>query len=590
MKPFMRTCEGPLFKVAPPAVQHSLSAGTGNINLDSLDQLSSSSLCDPVPIYFRLIYNPVKCLRTVFKIFLLKYFSNSLLKVTIESASTALSGSAFQIRTTLCVEKNFSSSPCEGIGEGVEKIYEQAHQQELSVQRGRNGTDPSLRGARQTSAVMDLDDSQDVRLPFGKSHGSTNPAMLIIGAEDEEFENDIDPTVDDNCSHFQCIDLLKDRPTYLIIFLHHVILQFDAACVLCYLHGEMFKGANVKDARRMFVDYFHTFLDRGATLRVPVPQEISFELDRCRPDMLCEEGLRNIVKGMQKAMALEVCNQLDDFRNKRMMGMTIGERELLELDSERLIDQAAFEVKEKILAEQLLPKVEEATSNTDDEKSTSVYNAVVTYMKYLGVKTKEPRILEKKRHFLMRRKGPTLKKDSESVRADEKKRKGIGSILDLRRQPRNDPSSSADLRPEGVKASIDRKNSSQISKSQLDATSSRHKSSSAFPEGLEVAGTSGSSHVLPREDSECDAAHPSSSSRPGNENQPFPDSGDVGLRMGSSSEQVSGGEHGQEEGAESERRKLRLVVVMHVSTWLGRHAGRAVVVNRAGDVACKCLV
>ncbi|XP_048476615.1 rho guanine nucleotide exchange factor 1-like isoform X2 [Rhincodon typus] len=185
--------------------------------------------------------------------------------------------------------------------------------------------------------------------------------MLIIGAEDEEFENDIDPTVDDYCSHFQCIDLLKDRPTYLIIFLHHVILQFDASHVLCYLHGEMFKGANVKDSRRMFVDYFHTFLDRGAVLKVPVPHDISFELDRCRPDLLCDEGVKKIVKDMQKVTAVEIYSQLEDFRNKRMMGMTIGEKELSELDCERQMDPAAYEMKERMLAEQLLPKVEEAT-------------------------------------------------------------------------------------------------------------------------------------------------------------------------------------------------------------------------------------
>ncbi|XP_078061925.1 rho guanine nucleotide exchange factor 12-like isoform X2 [Mustelus asterias] len=400
---------------------------------------------------------------------------------------------------------------------------------------------------------MDLDDGHDVRLPFGRSQGSNNPAMLIIGAEDEEFENDIDPTVDDNCSHFQCIDLLKDRPTCLIVFLHHVILQFDAAYVLCYLHGELFKGANLKDTRRLFVDYFHTFLDRAALLKVPVPLEISFELDRCRPDMVCEDGVKNIVKGMQKSLTREIYGQLEDFRNKRMMGMTIGERELLDLDTERLIDHASLETKEKMLAEQLLPKIEEATSNTDDERSTTVYNAVVTYMKHLGVKTKEPRILEKKRHFLMRRKAPTPKKDSEPVKTDEKKRKGIGSILDLRRQPRNDASSNADQRPEGVKTSIDRKNSSHAVKSQLDTVPGRHKPSGTASDVSDIGGNSGTGLVLPKEDSELDTGHPSSTPRPGNENQPFPDSGDVSLRMGSSSEQVSGGEHVQEEGAECER-------------------------------------
>ncbi|GCB81357.1 hypothetical protein scyTo_0021824, partial [Scyliorhinus torazame] len=147
--------------------------------------------------------------------------------------------------------------------------------------------------------------------------------------------------------------------------------------------------------------------------------------------------------------------------------------------------------------------------------------------------------------------GPTPKKDSEPVKPDEKKRKGIGSILDLRRQPRNEPSSSTDQRQEGVKASIDRKNSSHIVKSQLDSISSRHKASLAALEVPDIR-TPGASQVLPKEDTESDTGYPSTSSRTGNENQPFPDSGDVSLRVGSSSEQVSGGEHGQQEGAESE--------------------------------------
>ncbi|XP_062912780.1 rho guanine nucleotide exchange factor 1b isoform X2 [Mobula hypostoma] len=388
---------------------------------------------------------------------------------------------------------------------------------------------------------MDTEDSSDARLPFGKGASSANPTMLIIGAEDEEFENDLASQVDDTCSHFQCIDLLKDRPTYLIIFLHHVILQFDASSVLCYLHGEMFKGANIKDARRMFVDYFHMFLDRAAILKVSVPPEISFELDRCRPDMLVEESLRNIVKAMQKALTQEIFIQLEDFRNKRMMGMTIGEKELSELDADRDLDRETMDLKEKAYAEQLLPKVEEATANTDDEKSTTIYNAIVTYMKYLGVKTKEPRVLEKKRHFLMRRKGPNPRKEVEAVKADEKKRKGIGSILDLRRQTRNDPTS--------IKLAIDRKNSGLASRFQSDSLVGKHKAS---VDGSEAAGTLAPASVPSRDDVEGESVNTSGTSRTQNDNQSFRDSGESSQRGGSAGEQLPGGDGGAEDGAESE--------------------------------------
>jgi len=38
--------------------------------------------------------------------------------------------------------------------------------------------------------------------------------------------------VDDQCSHFNSIELLKARPTHLLVFIHHVMLQFDCAPVV----------------------------------------------------------------------------------------------------------------------------------------------------------------------------------------------------------------------------------------------------------------------------------------------------------------------------------------------------------------------
>lgn len=82
--------------------------------------------------------------------------------------------------------------------------------------------------------------------------------MSIIGAEDEDFENDLadvskffflksdvvffcpylslrcicalsDFQTDDQCKHFNSIEQLKHRPTHLLVFIQHVILQFDPA-------------------------------------------------------------------------------------------------------------------------------------------------------------------------------------------------------------------------------------------------------------------------------------------------------------------------------------------------------------------------
>ncbi|CAM9124115.1 unnamed protein product [Bubo scandiacus] len=72
------------------------------------------------------------------------------------------------------------------------------------------------------------------------------------------------------------------------------------------------------------------------------------------------------------------------------MGMTPGEQELAELESYRTRDQGIREAKEKQLAELLLARLEEMhlTISSDEEKSSAIFGAIVTYMKYLGVKTK----------------------------------------------------------------------------------------------------------------------------------------------------------------------------------------------------------
>ncbi|XP_057195407.1 rho guanine nucleotide exchange factor 1b isoform X2 [Triplophysa rosa] len=214
--------------------------------------------------------------------------------------------------------------------------------------------------------------------------------MSIIGAEDEDFENDEQPMVDDNCSHFTSIDLLKSKPTHLLVFLHHVMLQFDCAPVLCYLHADLFRNFNAKDTKKHFGEFYNTFLDKGANLRVTVPNSVGFELDRTRPEMISEELQKRYTYEVQLQQAQEVLRQLEDFRQKRMMGMTPNERELNDVESHRPTDRIPMEMKEKAVAEGLLERMVEANPSivADKDKSNSIFGAVAFYMKHLGVKTR----------------------------------------------------------------------------------------------------------------------------------------------------------------------------------------------------------
>ncbi|XP_029359495.1 rho guanine nucleotide exchange factor 1 isoform X3 [Echeneis naucrates] len=235
---------------------------------------------------------------------------------------------------------------------------------------------------------MDAEDTHFGHGAFGAQ--CSNPAMSIIGAEDEDFENDLNDGMDDQCTQFNHIDLLKDRPTHLLVFMQHVFLQFDPAPLLCYLHADLFRTLSAKETKKQFVEFYNTFLDKGAILKVTVPPSVSNELDRNRPDLLSEETQRRYAQEVQSMQASEVAKQLEDFRQKRMMGMTPNEAELNDVESHYPTDRIPMEMKEKSVAENLLDKMSEMqpTIVSDEEKCQSIFSAVAFYMKHLGVKTR----------------------------------------------------------------------------------------------------------------------------------------------------------------------------------------------------------
>ncbi|KAL7835707.1 hypothetical protein SRHO_G00280540 [Serrasalmus rhombeus] len=237
---------------------------------------------------------------------------------------------------------------------------------------------------------MDFVDAHEGRGLSG-AHGFS-VAMSIIGAEDEDFENDLNQTVDDQCYYFNSIELLKSRPTHLLVFLHHVMLQFDCAPVLCYLHADMFKTLSAKETKKHFGDFYNSFLDKGAILRVSVPVHVSNELDRTRPELLSEDQQRRYAQEVQNMQTIEVLRQLEDFRQKRMMGMTPNEHELSQVENHYQTDRVPREMKEKAVAEMLLERLLEAnpTIVADEDKCSTIFSAVVVYMKHLGVKTRTP--------------------------------------------------------------------------------------------------------------------------------------------------------------------------------------------------------
>ncbi|KAM6234745.1 rho guanine nucleotide exchange factor 12 isoform 3-T3 [Spheniscus humboldti] len=285
--------------------------------------------------------------------------------------------------------------------------------------------------------VQDTDSQSSVGSPLSRV------GPQIIGAEDDDFDTEQEQ-INGQCSCFQNIELLKSRPAHLAAVLHHVVSQFDPAALLCYLYTDLYKQTNSKETRRVFLEFYQFFLDRAANLKVPVPDEISLELDRRRPELLPEELHRQFIQTMQDKVCPEVQRNLEDFRQKRSMGLTLAEGELTRLDAERVRDRNAVE-KERACAEQIIAKIEEVLMTSqplEEDKSSTMQYVILTYMKHLGVKVKEPRNLEQKRGrigFLPKIKVQSIKKEKEGE--EKGKRRGFPNILGPPRRPSRHDSS-----------------------------------------------------------------------------------------------------------------------------------------------------
>ncbi|KAA8586598.1 hypothetical protein FQN60_000434 [Etheostoma spectabile] len=271
--------------------------------------------------------------------------------------------------------------------------------------------DISRRGGLNFCKSPDTEDTPDTdssaQCIVGSSPYLLNPQ--IIGAEDDYFDSQQEQ-INGLCSCFQSIDSLKSRPAHLAVFLHHVVSQFDPAPLLCYLYADMHKQTSSKESRRFFIEFHALFMDRTANLKVPVPEAVAAEVEKRRLELIPEELCKQYTQGQ-----------------KRSMGLTLAEDELSKLDSEGGKDQQALE-KDCSCAEHILAKIDDillTSQPTEEEKCQTMQYVILTYMKHLGVKVKEPRGLEHKRariNFLPKIKQKSMKPEKEGEEKVKKPR------------------------------------------------------------------------------------------------------------------------------------------------------------------------
>ncbi|XP_043976514.1 rho guanine nucleotide exchange factor 12 isoform X2 [Gambusia affinis] len=285
----------------------------------------------------------------------------------------------------------------------------------------------------ETEDTTDLDSFSPSAL---SSPSSSRVISQIIGAEDDYFGRDQEQT-NGQCDSFNSIDQLKSRPAHLAAFLHYVISLFEPAPVLCYLYTELYKQTNSKETRRVFMDLHNFFMDRGANLKVPVPESVSSDLDRRRTELIPEEINKQHVQTLQDSLLADVEKHLEDFRQKRNMGLTVAEAELARLDQERVRDRVTLE-RERSYAENIISKIDDillTTQTTEEDKCTTIQLVIYTYMKHLGVRVKEPRNLESKRG--LNRLFPKMKKSIKTDKeVDDRLKKKFLNLVPQRRPSR----------------------------------------------------------------------------------------------------------------------------------------------------------
>ncbi|XP_066514756.1 rho guanine nucleotide exchange factor 12 isoform X3 [Hoplias malabaricus] len=310
---------------------------------------------------------------------------------------------------------------------------------ESPYQRGTPCHSPKTpRDSLNSCPSPDADDTPDLDSNSQSSVGSPFSRLppQIIGAEDDDFDTEQEQ-MNGQCSCFQTIELLKSRPAHLAAFLHHVVSQFDPVPLLCYLFTELYKQSNSKETRRLFQELHTIFMDRTAHLKVAVPDYILADLDRRKPDMIPEDIQRQYVQQLQDSVFSDIQKHLEDFRQKRSMGLTLAEADLTRLDTERVRDRVALE-RERSCAEQIILKIEDVlltSPATEEEKCNTMQFVILSYMKHLGVKVKESRGSESKPKLIFLKIKKTIKSDKDGGAEEKVKKTRFHGILGPPRRP-----------------------------------------------------------------------------------------------------------------------------------------------------------
>ncbi|XP_059210834.1 rho guanine nucleotide exchange factor 11 isoform X2 [Centropristis striata] len=366
-------------------------------------------------------------------------------------------------------------NPSSSLGERIESAKRRAHQVRVKIQ----GQDPE--GTRPESATsyviagegrLSMDSSEGDVEAFESPHSSPSSSFRtpqhrrqnsdthtlsdlggkaqIIGPEEEDEEDD-GYAFNEMDGPFQDIELLKSRPAHMAVFMRYVFTQLlDPNPLLFYLSVEAYLGSSPKDARALAPQICSHYLDPDAPLKIKVREEYLSDIET---RLHAQEDIRGPLSELQQQVLPDIQDQIQDYRNKQMMGLgsLFGEGDLLQLDGDP--------VKERQVVDRQVTALWEILSKHEEDRSSPLASAVHLYLRHSGIKLRDSKVFpglstekEKWLAFLKTKKLTGTKKEKDG---EDKKR---NPILKYIGKPRNTsqstfhvPLSPTEVRPGSVR-------------------------------------------------------------------------------------------------------------------------------------------
>ncbi|XP_034713246.1 rho guanine nucleotide exchange factor 11 [Etheostoma cragini] len=365
-------------------------------------------------------------------------------------------------------------SPSLSLGERIESAKRRAHQVRVKIQQDLEGTRSecatsyviagegrlsmeSSEGDMEAFESPHSSPSSTFRTPYHQRQNSDTHTLSdlggkaqIIGPEEEDEEDD-GYAFNEMDGPFQDIELLRSRPAHMAVFMRYVFTQLlDPNPLLFYLSVEAYLGSSTKDARALAPQICSHFLDPDAPLKIKVREEYLTDIES---RLHAQEDIRGPLSELQQQVLPDIQDQIQDYRNKQMMGLgsLFGEGDLLQLDGDP--------VKERQVVDRQVTALWEILSKHEEDRSSPLASAVHLYLRHSGIKLRDSKVFpglstekEKWLAFLKTKKLSGTKKEKDG---EDKKRnpilKYIGKPRTTSQSTFHVPLSPTEVRPGSVR-------------------------------------------------------------------------------------------------------------------------------------------